>query len=430
MTKKKNRKRTAPHANGSGSAAEIGARGKWSASGSARSARTARIATASHLRHTDVACRWEVTRLISALEVWREHLTAQTRELTANPDQDLVEHVAQHLLFGGSGLSQPYPSRLEDAARAVLRRRADDLDAATLYVLAPSMCDVVIAAAQTLSLDDLGLIDPDDLPSPTGMLLLPFPILVRAVNGSLADDRAYLWHTPAHLDLPTRTGGFDLRPAVRLTAYMDSHGPVRPDSFRDMAVVAAAEGTPLPPLLPDGTRTLPFRATVTDSMRSALSAYADRVRNSGKRWREMNTAIGFNEDDQVDASFEYRPGDEINDTDDTFATRFLYAFWRLCTQKIAHVDVAPINHSAHVQAERAGVAPDVRVVTIRPTARANDPDAPAARDWQHRWVVRMHKVRQWYPTEQRHKILYRGPYIKGPADKPLLGGEVVRSVTR
>ncbi|MDN5932741.1 MAG: hypothetical protein L0I24_17025 [Pseudonocardia sp.] len=35
----------------------------------------------------------------------------------------------------------------------------------------------------------------------------------------------------------------------------------------------------------------------------------------------------------------------------------------------------------------------------------------------------------WYPSEQRHKILYRGPYVKGPADKPLLGGDVARSMT-
>jgi len=40
--------------------------------------------------------------------------------------------------------------------------------------------------------------------------------------------------------------------------------------------------------------------------------------------------------------------------------------------------------------------------------------------------VRMHKVRQWYPSEQRHKVIYRGPFVKGPEDKPLLGGEIVR----
>ncbi|MGD9527426.1 MAG: hypothetical protein AB7V44_11620 [Pseudonocardia sp.] len=143
---------------------------------------------------------------------------------------------------------------------------------------------------------------------------------------------------------------------MRLTGYLDCHGPVRPDSFRDMAALAAAQGTPLPPQLPDGTRTLPFRARVTDEMRASLSAYADQAREDGDRWREINTGMGFNEGDQVDASFEYRPGDEINDTDDTFATRFLYAFWRLCTQQIAHVDDVPTNHSARVQADRAGVA--------------------------------------------------------------------------
>ena len=49
--------------------------------------------------------------------------------------------------------------------------------------------------------------------------------------------------------------------------------------------------------------------------------------------------------------------------------------------------------------------------------------------WNHRWVVRMHKVRQWYPSEQRHNMIYRGPYVKGPEDKPLLWGEVVRRLT-
>ncbi len=45
-------------------------------------------------------------------------------------------------------------------------------------------------------------------------------------------------------------------------------------------------------------------------------------------------------------------------------------------------------------------------------------------------VVRMHKVRQWYPSIQQHKVIYRGPYVKGPEDKPLLGGETVRGLVR
>jgi hypothetical protein len=42
----------------------------------------------------------------------------------------------------------------------------------------------------------------------------------------------------------------------------------------------------------------------------------------------------------------------------------------------------------------------------------------------------MHRVRQYYPSLGQHKIIYRGPYVKGPEDKPMLSGEIVRSLVR
>lgn len=372
---------------------------------------------------------------MSAHQMWRQHLSEQIRrdhpylDLGTPQGAAILDQTVAALFYGGSGLSEPYPTDLDDATRRLLDLRASDLETATLYVISPSMCDVAIAAAQTLTVDDLALLDHDDLPSPTGMLLLPHPILVRAVTGDLGDDRAYVWHSPAQLSSATEIGQPVIRPGVRVTTYLDCHGPVRPDSFRDMAAMAAAAGTPLPMLTPDGTRTTPYRPTVTPEMRAAHAEFGDHARAHGARWRKLNTDLGFHENDQVDASFEYRPGDEIDDRDDLFTMRFLYAFWRLCSQGIAHLDDVPAGHNARLLAQRAGVSPDVRVTTIRPTTRS--PDQPAtARDWRHRWVVRMHKVRQWYPSEQRHKVIYRGPYVKGPADKPLLGGEVVRAMTR
>jgi hypothetical protein len=77
----------------------------------------------------------------------------------------------------------------------------------------------------------------------------------------------------------------------------------------------------------------------------------------------------------------------------------------------------------------AGVPADARLVRLRRTEQTGA-SSHAARDWQHRWVVRMHKVRQWYPSLQQHKVIHRGPYIQGPDDKPLLGGEVVRALIR
>jgi hypothetical protein len=53
------------------------------------------------------------------------------------------------------------------------------------------MCDVVIAAAQTLTREDLELLSEDDLPGLTGLVVLPHPVIVRAVTGDLADDRAF-----------------------------------------------------------------------------------------------------------------------------------------------------------------------------------------------------------------------------------------------
>jgi hypothetical protein len=97
--------------------------------------------------------------------------------------------------------------------------------------------------------------------------------------------------------------------------------------------------------------------------------------------------------------------------------RFLYAFWRLCQQQIATVDTAKAGHSAQVAASHAGVSPDVRIVRLRRTSPPTQ-GGHAGRDWQHRWVVRMHKVRQWYPSLQQHKVLYRGPYIKARPTSP------------
>jgi hypothetical protein len=310
----------------------------------------------------------------------------------------------------------------------VLADEARHLAEAELYVLSPQMCDVVIAAAQTLTIDDLALITSEDLPSPTGLVMLPQPLLVRAVNGNLGDDRAYHWHTPTVMPVPDlASNGWTPKPAVRFSLYHDSHGPIRPDSFTDFAHQAHAAGTPLPPLLLDAIRCLPFEAVITDEDRANLAQFADTAQRVGDQTRNRTRELGFNEDRVVG---EYTPGSEIPDPDDSFTLRFLYAFWRLCEQRIATTSNAEVRHAAQLAADRAGVSPVVRVVQLRATTPDTTPGDHNSDRWHHRWVVRMHKVRQWYPSEQRHKVIYRGPYIKGPDDKPLLGGETVRGLTR
>ena len=78
--------------------------------------------------------------------------------------------------------------------------------------------------------------------------------------------------------------------------------------------------------------------------------------------REVAANSGQDEDRVLG---EYTPGAEINDGDDTFVVRFLYAFWRLCEQKIAGVEPIQVSHAAQLRAQRACVPPDVRIVRLR-----------------------------------------------------------------
>lgn len=394
----------------------------WTAAGGARIARDARIATAGFLRDAPAAREWELTKLKTS---YQATVSSLRRQGAPNPD---ARAMATSLLLTGLGYPKEWkPTDWSEVTERSITDEARYLAEADLYVISPQMADVVTAAAQSLTIDDLTLMTEDDLPSPTGLLVLPHPLLIRAVNGALGDDRAFMWRTPAYLDTVIDREQVRL-PAVRVSTYHDSHGPVQPDSFLDFAAYTRGQGHPLPPLLLDGLRCFPLETPITDANREALAIYSDTARAKGALSRAMDQAIGNDESRVIG---EYTPGSEIVDVDDTFQLRFLYAFSRLCAQEIAATSSAEVGHAARLTADRAGVSPEVRVVQLRtasatPTGPAVD---PAAR-WHHRWVVRMHKVRQWYPSEQRHKVIYRGPYLKGPDDKPLLGGETVRGLTR
>jgi hypothetical protein len=106
----------------------------------------------------------------------------------------------------------------------------------------------------------------------------------------------------------------------------------------------------------------------------------------------------------------------------------MFAFWRLIAQGITTAELptaAPGQTTAAGGHVRAPHDPDIWVIRLAaPSPRAtNEPAEKKARVYHHRWPVRMHKVRQWYPSRQEHRVIWRGPYIKGPADAPLMLGD-------
>lgn len=212
----------------------------WLVTGAARTAREARIATVKFLQTAPIARAWEIGKLQSAYPLHTAHLGHAP---TAHP-----------LLFSGMGYRPPYPTDCAAAADLVLTDEARHLAGADLYILTPQMC-VTIAAAQTLTREDLELATEDDLPTPRGLVVLPHPLLVKSITGDIGDDRAYTWRVPAQIQRPASNGRkMQDAPAIRMSAYHDSYGPVRPDSFLDFAAMARVQGTPLPPLLLDAIR--------------------------------------------------------------------------------------------------------------------------------------------------------------------------------
>lgn len=57
-------------------------------------------------------------------------------------------------------------------------------------------------------------------------------------------------------------------------------------------------------------------------------------------------------------------------------------------------------------------------------------DAQGAPAWTHRWVVRGHWRRQWYPSISDHREVWIHSYVKGPEEKPLVTSEIVNALTR
>lgn len=242
---------------------------------------------------------------------------------------------------------------------------------AELFHVSPDMSEVAIAAGTSLPEFTL---DPSDLPSPFGIIHFSVPY------GSTTDSTGR--------DAPLRTMMWGVHPPSRYA--------------------------------PHGDVTVVFYSTTADLVDLPLSPHA---------------AAPFAHDNEVSVRFggEWTVGD-------TWATRdpdsyenylaILIAAWVLMQQPITSVAAAEFGRHERKRMARQGVDPRVRVVTLRSAKQQHDPGLVDSRHYDHRWIVRGHWRKQWYPSQDRHIPIWIAPHVKGPDGAPLLGGEKVYSWTR
>src|SRR5213079_16186 len=142
-----------------------------------------------------------------------------------NPDGDRA------LLFATMGYPPPYPDGWDQAAAMML---ADE--------------------ARYLADADLALLREDDLPSPSGAVILPRPLVTRHPSGSLHQDIAFTWRSPSQVPLPGGMGfGRAELPAVRMSGYTTATR-----SSCGFMQAARAQRVALPPMLLDVVWSLPL----------------------------------------------------------------------------------------------------------------------------------------------------------------------------
>lgn len=115
-------------------------------------------------------------------------------------------------------------------------------------------------------------------------------------------------------------------------------------------------------------------------------------------------------------------------------SRLVFAAFQLAGQAgLAETEQKRTPRPERRRTERAALpVRDVRIIRLRSSLAAerdSEPGATRSQEWRHRWIVRGHWRNQWYPSLADHRPRWIAPYLKGPEDAPLLGGDKVTVAT-
>ncbi|MET9183005.1 hypothetical protein ABZX88_33080 [Kitasatospora aureofaciens] len=246
---------------------------------------------------------------------------------------------ALSVTVGAVGAAPPHSEDLDEYADWAVAQHLGLLREAEVFVISPAAHAAVMAAAVTLEIADTATLDRDaDLPVPTGLLVLPEPVVLSNRVGALSDVAAFGW-TPIRMfnGWPPVAGGM---PGVRVTVFMDRDGPVQPEDWRMAVSLARSAGTPMPMLVPDG-----MEGMVGDGKLADLSA--DELHERSLQVQELQRALRRHAQvrRQAQEVGEWSSGEVIEDPTQDFVRRYMFAFWRLAAQKSTQVSAPkPARH--------------------------------------------------------------------------------------
>lgn len=135
---------------------------------------------------------------------------------------------------------------------------------------------------------------------------------------------------------------------------------------------------------------------------------------------------------QISGGMSWELGKSPNNDNYRVIASLILTTWTLMQQKLAaHEIVYPSRPECRRWERMNRPVPQVRVTHLRRTEQIHGHEEEFKKiDWQHRWLVGGHWRNQWLPSLQAHRQQWIAPYVKGPADKPLVIHEKVRAFVK
>lgn len=113
--------------------------------------------------------------------------------------------------------------------------------------------------------------------------------------------------------------------------------------------------------------------------------------------------------------------------------RHIHAYWLLMNQTIIKNSEERPQRPIARRLKKMGLPDYVTVIAYRRTEYDNKYVGNSEVQWSHRWVVRGHWRWQGYKTEDgkmAEKRIWISPFVKGPADKPMLINDKVYALVQ
>lgn len=280
--------------------------------------------------------------------------------------------------------ASPWSSQWGEEANLARIWFAEQTRSAELYWVSAEMSDLIVATAGSL---------PDvhaSLPCPSGLVVFAKPL-----PGIDSQDGATI-HTAAFMWAPVMIGPIACI-GIETFGWRDAMTPRNVD-----AEVVAAQ-------IAEFRQTMPLRLVPT----------------GGSEWPNHSTLEEFSLNNRMGSLSDTARASILEDR------RYIGTFWALTEQRLTDKGEEHGDRAVRRRAQRAGLPlKPVRVVTLRQMTREHQPLGTHV-DWSHRWIVNGHWRQQPYgPGRQLRRAVYVAPFVKGPADKPLVIRDTVRALKR